>query len=175
MTTLTLQVENPLILAHLKVVLKSIKGVKVLSINNSLTPEDTCEEIPNAMTLAAMKEAESGNDAGVVQRIVWKVSWLLLNNMKEIRKTSQFKKDFKRFAKDVEKVKTLMSIVEKLERGEFIPDEFYPHPLKGEWKNYMECHIDDDYLLIWFDKEESIVRLVRLGSHSELFGKRKKR
>lgn len=95
--------------------------------------------------------------------------------MKEIRKTSQFKKDFKRFAKDVEKVKTLMSIVEKLERGEFIPDEFYPHPLKGEWKNYMECHIDDDYLLIWFDKEESIVRLVRLGSHSELFGKSKKR
>lgn len=95
--------------------------------------------------------------------------------MKEIRKTSQFKKDFKRFAKDVEKVKTLMSIVEKLERGEFIPDEFYPHPLKGEWKNYMECHIDDDYLLIWFDKEKSIVRLVRLGSHSELFGKRKKR
>ena len=95
--------------------------------------------------------------------------------MKEIRKTSQFKKDFKRFAKDVEKVKTLMSIVEKLERGEFIPDEFYPHPLKGEWKNYMECHIDDDYLLIWFDKEESIVRLVRLGSHSELSGKRKKR
>lgn len=95
--------------------------------------------------------------------------------MKEIRKTSQFNKDFKRFAKDVEKVKTLMSIVEKLERGEFIPDEFYPHPLKGEWKNYMECHIDDDYLLIWFDKEESIVRLVRLGSHSELFGKRKKR
>lgn len=95
--------------------------------------------------------------------------------MKEIRKTSQFKKDFKRFAKDVEKVKTLMSIVEKLERGEFISDEFYPHPLKGEWKNYMECHIDDDYLLIWFDKEESIVRLVRLGSHSELFGKRKKR
>ena len=95
--------------------------------------------------------------------------------MKEIRKTSQFKKDFKRFAKDVEKVKTLMSIVEKLERGEFIPDEFYPHPLKGEWKNYMECHIDDDYLLIWVDKEKSIVRLVRLGSHSELFGKRKKR
>lgn len=95
--------------------------------------------------------------------------------MKEIRKTSQFKKDFKRFAKDIEKVKTLMSIVEKLERGESIPDEFYPHPLKGEWKNYMECHIDDDYLLIWYDKEDNIVKLVRLGSHSELFGKRKKR
>ena len=95
--------------------------------------------------------------------------------MKEIRKTSQFKKDFKRFSRNMEKVKTLMCIVEKLQNGEVIPDEFYPHPLKGEWKNYMECHIGDDYLLIWYDKEENVVELVRLGSHSELFGKKRKR
>ena len=95
--------------------------------------------------------------------------------MKEIRKTSQFKKDFKRFIKDIEKVKTLKGRVDKLQHGESIPEEFCPHPLKGEWKNYMECHIDDDYLLIWYDKEENVVKLVRLGSHSELFGKRRKR
>lgn len=95
--------------------------------------------------------------------------------MKEIRKTSQFKKDFKRFGKDMEKVKTLMDIVDTLQKGEPIPKEFYPHPLKGEWKNYMECHIGDDYLLIWYDKEENVIELVRLGSHSELFGKRRKR
>ena len=95
--------------------------------------------------------------------------------MKEIRKTSQFKKDFKRFSRDIEKVKTLISIVKKLQNAEAIPEEFYPHPLKGEWKNYMECHIDDDYLLIWYDKEECVVKLVRLGSHSELFGKRRKK
>lgn len=94
--------------------------------------------------------------------------------MKEIRKTSQFKKDFKRFSNDIEKVKTLMSIVEMLQNSEPIPEEFYPHPLKGEWKNYMECHMGDDYLLIWYDKEENVVKLVRLGSHSELFGKRRK-
>ncbi len=95
--------------------------------------------------------------------------------MKEIRKTSQFKKDFKRFSNDIEKVKTLMSVVKMLQNDEPIPEEFYPHPLKGEWKNYMECHIDDDYLLIWYDKEEYVVKLVRLGSHSELFGKRRKK
>lgn len=94
--------------------------------------------------------------------------------MKEVRKTSQFKKDFKRFAKDEEKVKTLYSIVQKLAIGEEIPAEFKPHPLKGEWKDYMECHVEDDYLLIWFDNDD-VVKLVRLGSHSELFGKRKKR
>lgn len=95
--------------------------------------------------------------------------------MKEIRKTSQFKKDFKRFCKYEEKVKTLFSIIEKLQKGESLPPEFKPHSLKGEWKQYMECHIDDDYLLIWFDKDENIVKLIRLGSHSELFGKRRKR
>ena len=66
MTTLTLQVENPSILTHLKVVLKSIHGVKVLSSDDTLTQNVVLEEVPNALTLAAMKEAESGNDAGVV-------------------------------------------------------------------------------------------------------------
>lgn len=53
--------------------------------------------------------------------------------MKEIRKTSQFKKDFKRFSNDIEKVKTLMPVVKILQNDEPIPEEFYPHPLKGEW------------------------------------------
>lgn len=95
--------------------------------------------------------------------------------MKELRKTSQFKKDFKRFGKDIKKVTVLYMIVAKLLNGEDIPVEYKPHSLKGEWKDYMECHVEDDYLLIWFDKVENVITLVRLGSHSELFGKRKKR
>ncbi len=66
MATLTLQIENPSILAHLKAVLKSIKGVKVLSSDNASTNEMSLDDIPNAVTLAAMKEAENGDDAGVV-------------------------------------------------------------------------------------------------------------
>ena len=31
--------------------------------------------------------------------------------MKEVRKTSQFKKDFKRFSKDLEKVKTVQTVL----------------------------------------------------------------
>lgn len=70
---------------------------------------------------------------------------------------------------------TLYGIVQKLANEEEIPAEFKPHPLKGEWSDYMECHVEDDYLLIWYDKDSDVVKLVRLGSHSELFGKRKKR
>lgn len=95
--------------------------------------------------------------------------------MKELRKTSQFKKDFKRFSKDVRKVKILFEIVKKLVNGEDIPVCYKPHPLKGEWKDFMECHVEEDYLLIWYDKDTDVVKLVRLGSHSELFGKSRKK
>ena len=52
MTTLTLEIENPSILTHLKAVLKAIHGVKILNVNNA--------------TIAAMKEAKEGTDAGTV-------------------------------------------------------------------------------------------------------------
>ena len=95
--------------------------------------------------------------------------------MKEIRKTIQFKKDFKRYSKDLERVKALFEIVPKLANDEPIPAEFKPHSLGGDYHNHMECHIGNDYLLIWYDKTEHVIELVRLGSHSELFGKKRKR
>ena len=66
MTTLTLEIENPSILTHLKAVLKAIHGVKILNVNNAASDDDVDLEQPNAVTIAAMKEAKEGNDAGVV-------------------------------------------------------------------------------------------------------------
>ena len=43
--------------------------------------------------------------------------------------------------------------------------------LHGDYKGCMECHIQGDFLLIWIDNVNDIIKLVRLGSHSELFGK----
>ena len=89
--------------------------------------------------------------------------------MKTIRKTTQFKKDFKKIKNNTNKINALLEIVRKLANGETIPAEFDPHPLTGNYKNHMECHIESDFLLIWFDKNADEVKLVRLGSHSELF------
>lgn len=66
MTTLTLEIENPFILTHLKAVLKAIHGVKILNVSNAASDDDVDSEQPNAVTIAAMKEAKEGNDAGVV-------------------------------------------------------------------------------------------------------------
>lgn len=66
MTTLTLEIDNPSILTHLKAVLKAIHGVKILNVNNTASDENIDSEHPNDVTIAAMKEAKEGNDAGVV-------------------------------------------------------------------------------------------------------------
>ena len=95
--------------------------------------------------------------------------------MKEVRKSTQFKKDFKRFKNNIEFVEILFQLVCMLAEGKPIPTEYDPHPLKGNWKDFMECHIKNDILLIWYDKENDRIELVRLGSHSELFGKGRKK
>lgn len=66
MTTLTLEIDNPSILTHLKAVLKAIHGVKILNVNNAASDGNIDSEQPNDVTIAAMKEAKEGNDAGGV-------------------------------------------------------------------------------------------------------------
>lgn len=82
----------------------------------------------------------------------------------------QFKKDAKRYRHKDEVLAELMKIVEKLEQGENVPREYSPHPLKGDRKGRMECHVKADVLIIWRDEQTGDVWLERLGTHHELFG-----
>lgn len=89
--------------------------------------------------------------------------------MKRIRKSTQFKKDVKRFKHQPDKLQKLKEVVILLENDIKIPEEYSPHCLKGKYKGYMECHIQENLLLIWLDEENNTVCLERLGSLSELF------
>ena len=66
MARLTLQVDSPSLLEQLKNVLSLMRGVKIVSVT-PISRSAALEDVPNAETLAAMKEAESGHDAGVVR------------------------------------------------------------------------------------------------------------
>lgn len=90
--------------------------------------------------------------------------------MKKLKPTTKFKKDYKRFRNNPKKLEKLFDILKKLENEIPIPAEYAPHMLTGDYKGYMECHIEGDFLLIWFDPDTEEIDLVRLGSHSELFG-----
>ena len=39
-----------------------------------------------------------------------------------------------------------------------------------KYRKDLKCHIEGDFLLIWIDEQRNIIKLVRLGTHSELFG-----
>ena len=63
----------------------------------------------------------------------------------------------------------LLAILNLLHSEPPIPAEYYPHMLTGNYAGFMECHIEGDFLLIWFDHDTDQIDLIRLGSHSELF------
>lgn len=90
--------------------------------------------------------------------------------MKKIRYSTQFRKDFKRYKNDIEKLEALRTIAKLFEEGKPVPAEYFPHRLSGKYKGFMECHIESDYLLIWYNESQQTVVFERLGSHSELFG-----
>lgn len=89
--------------------------------------------------------------------------------MNILKLTSQFKKDLKRYKHKPEVIDKLEEILNLLVNGSPIPEENRPHLLSGNYKGYMECHVENDILLIWWDKEECTIKLVRFGTHSELF------
>lgn len=90
--------------------------------------------------------------------------------MKKLKFSSQYKKDYKRFRNNPKKIGKLMNLLKMLANEEPVPASFRPHLLTGDYAGHMECHIEGDFLLIWFDPDTDQIDLVRLGSHSELFG-----
>lgn len=90
--------------------------------------------------------------------------------MKILRFSSQYKIDVKRFRNQPKKMEKVVEILRMLRDEIPIPKEYNPHVLKGDYKGCMECHIEGDFLLIWVDETQNQIGVLRLGSHSELFG-----
>jgi mRNA interferase YafQ len=91
--------------------------------------------------------------------------------MRTIEWTSQFKRDYKREGKgqhratlDVE----LFPIVDALANDQLLDPRYRDHALTGEWKDYRDCHIKPDMVLIYRKPDDVVLQLVRIGSHSEL-------
>ena len=93
--------------------------------------------------------------------------------MRTIKRTSKFKKDFKREKKSGKHPNLeseLREIIELLADDAELPASKFDHSLSGNWNDFRECHIKPDLLLIYRKPiEEETLELVRLGSHSELF------
>jgi mRNA interferase YafQ len=69
---------------------------------------------------------------------------------------------------DLEAVLTFAVFVLSEDRA--LPERSRDHALGGDWRDYRECHLKPDLLLIYRKPDAEVLQLVRLGSHSELFG-----
>lgn len=89
--------------------------------------------------------------------------------MKTLKQTSQFKKDLKRIQNQPLMVERLGKVLRMLRNEESLPASYRTHPLFGNYRGCMECHVESDSLLIWIDNNSDTIKLLRFGSHSEVF------
>jgi len=89
--------------------------------------------------------------------------------MKTVRYSTKAKKDLKRYRNDILLMKALYDVLEKLVNSVILPKEYKAHTLAGNYKDCVECHIKNDFLLIWMDVGQDVIEIIRIGSHAELF------
>ena len=91
--------------------------------------------------------------------------------MRTIKRTAQFKRDYKREKKSGRYKKLdhdLLTIIKLLLVDKPLPYKNYDHALSGTWEDHRDCHIKPDLILIYRKSREKDLVLVRLGSHSAL-------
>ena len=89
--------------------------------------------------------------------------------MLDVRYSSRFKKDFKACKKRGYDLQKLHKVINTLRIPSPLSDGNRDHQLTGDHKDYRECHISPDWLLIYCYDGDILV-LFRTGTHADLFG-----
>ena len=84
--------------------------------------------------------------------------------------SSVFKKDMKVLsAEEKEETKT---VIKKLAKGETLEEKYHDHQLFGKLKDFRDCHIRPDLVLIYKIKDNVLeLYIYRIGSHAKLYKK----
>jgi mRNA interferase YafQ len=92
--------------------------------------------------------------------------------MRRIERATAFKRDYRR-AKTTSRYRNLdhrlTVVLELLINDRPLPPRNRDHALSGDRLGYRDCHLWPDLLLIYAKPSPDVLRLVRLGAHSELF------
>jgi len=91
--------------------------------------------------------------------------------MRTIEWTGQFKRDYKRESKGFYREtldELLFPVIELLSQDLPLAHHYRDHPLTGQWSDFRDCHLKPDLVLIYQLAQNNILKLARLGSHSQL-------
>ena len=83
-------------------------------------------------------------------------------------KTNQFKRSYKKLKLTDSEDLAYIDIVYNLLCANELVDKYKDHQLKGNMKDFRECHIKPDLLLIYMI-DNTTLKLVDIGSHLDLF------
>jgi len=81
------------------------------------------------------------------------------------------KKDVKLMKKQGKDLKKLVTVLSFLAAGKSLPVHYKDHQLTGNLRDFRECHIEPNWLLMYQIHENVLViSATATGSHSDLFG-----
>ncbi len=83
-------------------------------------------------------------------------------------KTNSFKRSYKKQRFNDEEELAYIDVVYNLLCDKKLAEKYKDHQLIGKLKEFRECHVKPDLLLIYMI-EDNTLKLVDIGSHSELF------
>ena len=85
-----------------------------------------------------------------------------------LARTKKFQRSFKKLRLKDSDEAIYIDVVSKLLNGTPLDKKYKDHFLRGNPKQYKECHLKPDLLLIYRVYRDEI-QLIDIGSHSELF------
>lgn len=88
--------------------------------------------------------------------------------MRKIDIKSTFKKDYKQVLKQGWNEIAIDEVIKQLANDDILNPQLKPHPLSGDYKGYMECHIFGDLIIVYQRDKENLI-LYRIGRHQDLF------
>ncbi len=93
--------------------------------------------------------------------------------MYNIKVTRAYRKSYKRISRYKNfNARLLDKVINALAKGEKLDAKYNDHRLTGDLRDYRECHVSNDMLLVYQKRDDILVLLlVDIGSHASLFNK----
>ena len=80
------------------------------------------------------------------------------------------KRDAKRMMKRGKNMSKLTEVLNLLQNQQPMPEQYHDHQLTGNLKDFRECHIEPDWLLVYQIFEDTLILSASgTGTHSDLF------
>jgi mRNA interferase YafQ len=90
--------------------------------------------------------------------------------MLSIEFTNKMKRDVRRMIKRGKDRNKLEIVLDMLTQEQSMPMQYHDHQLTGNLKDFRECHIEPDWLLLYqVFKQELILSATGTGTHADLF------